>query len=212
MSRMLQLQRLLAKKQDPNTHLPYLCSLAQVTTREIENTILLSGILSLFPERGRYRTSQLQDYRVQEYNLPSSLSLKCNVLRESFSVDSQSIPCATLKRRGSWVIISKYLWVPPSRPHRVATAAFWRTFHHDGKMSPLSLYLPSRIKLQCTLQLRGQIHSHYFISTTMSEVDPHPPPPRPPHLTPRSQMASLENNISILFQVKTLGRLCLNGF
>ena len=43
-----------------------------------------------------------------------SLSLKCNVLRESLSVDSQSVPCATLKRRGSWVI-SKYLWVPPSR-------------------------------------------------------------------------------------------------
>ncbi len=28
---------------------------------------------------------------------------------------------------------------------------------------PLSLYLPSRTKLQCTLQLRGQIHSPYFI-------------------------------------------------
>ncbi len=30
---------------------------------------------------------------------------------------------------------------------------------------PLSLYLPSCTKLQCTLQLRGQIHSPYFIST-----------------------------------------------
>jgi len=34
---------------------------------------------------------------------------KCNELRESRSVDSQNIPCATLKRRGSWVI-SIYLW------------------------------------------------------------------------------------------------------
>ncbi len=34
--------------------------------------------------------------------------LNCNVLRESLSVDSQSIPYAALKRRGSWVI-SVYL-------------------------------------------------------------------------------------------------------
>jgi hypothetical protein len=60
------------------------------------------------------------------------------------------------------------------------------SIHHDGKISPgcwgwglhahpLSLYLPSRTKLQwseCTFQLRGQIHSFisiprntYFIST-----------------------------------------------
>ncbi len=30
---------------------------------------------------------------------------------------------------------------------------------------PLSIYLPSRTKLWCTLQLRGQINSHYFYST-----------------------------------------------
>jgi hypothetical protein len=57
----------------------------------------------------------------------------------------------------------------PQSTHRVANATFWRTFHHDGKISPawwgwgvhahpLSLYLPSRTKLCCTLQ-RGQIHS-----------------------------------------------------
>ncbi len=57
----------------------------------------------------RCRTSQLQDYRVQEYRLPSSPFFKCNVVRESLSVDSQNIPCATLKRRGPWVI-SVYLW------------------------------------------------------------------------------------------------------
>jgi hypothetical protein len=39
-----------------------------------------------------------------------SPSFKCNVLRESLSVDSQNIPCATLKRRGVWVI-SVYLWL-----------------------------------------------------------------------------------------------------
>jgi hypothetical protein len=30
---------------------------------------------------------------------------------------------------------------------------------------PLSIYLPSRAKLWCTLQLRGQIHCYYFSST-----------------------------------------------
>jgi hypothetical protein len=49
-------------------------------------------------------------------------------------------------------------------------ATFWRTFHHDGKISPawcgwgcthspLSLYLTSRAKLWGTLRRRGQIHS-----------------------------------------------------
>ncbi len=59
--------------------------------------------------------------------------------------------------------------------HRVATAAFWHTYsimmeklaqagEGGGLLAhPLSLYLPSRTKLQCTLQLRGQIHSPYFI-------------------------------------------------
>jgi hypothetical protein len=60
---------------------------------------------------------------------------------------------------------------------RVAMADFWHTYHHDGKISPswwgcgrkpmhpLSLYLLSCSMLQCTLQLRGKIHSPYFIST-----------------------------------------------
>ncbi len=53
------------------------------------------------------------------------------------------------------------------RVHRVATAAFWRTFSHEGKIGPgwwgwgvhaypLLLHLPSPVKLQCTLQLSGQ--------------------------------------------------------
>ncbi len=65
----------------------------------------------------------------------------------------------------------------PQSTQRVATAAFWRTFHHDGKISPgwwgwgvlahpLPLYQPSRTKLWFTLQLRGQIHSLYCYSTS----------------------------------------------
>ncbi len=38
------------------------------------------------------------------------------------------------------------------RTHRVAMVTFWRTLHHDGKMSPA--YLPSQAKLWCALQLR----------------------------------------------------------
>ncbi len=39
-----------------------------------------------------------------------------------------------------------------------------------GTRPPLSLYLPSRAKLWCTLQLRGQKHSSYFSSTLFSSV------------------------------------------
>jgi hypothetical protein len=35
---------------------------------------------------------------------------------------------------------------------------------------PLSLHLPSRTKLQCTLQLGGQINSPYFISTNICSL------------------------------------------
>ncbi len=55
------------------------------------------------------------------------------------------------------------------RVHRVATAAFWRTFSHEGKICPgwwgwgvhahpLLLHLASPVKLQCTLQLSGQTY------------------------------------------------------
>jgi hypothetical protein len=55
---------------------------------------------------------QLQDNRVyKRRDSPLPPFIKCNVLRESLSVDSQNIYCATEKRRrGSWVI-SIYLWV-----------------------------------------------------------------------------------------------------
>jgi hypothetical protein len=56
--------------------------------------------------------------------------------------------------------------------HKVTTAAFWRTFHHYGKLAQpgesggvrtrptLFLYLPSCTKLQCTLQLSGRYTHH----------------------------------------------------
>ena len=53
---------------------------------------------------------QTTGYRVQKYRLPSPPSIKYNVLRESLSEESQNIPCATLKSRGSWVI-SIRLWL-----------------------------------------------------------------------------------------------------
>jgi hypothetical protein len=76
-----------------------------VCTERILVEVPPSGILSLSAQRRRCRTSRLQGYRVQEYRLSSPSYFKCNVLRESLSVDSQ-----TLKRRGSWVI-SVYLCV-----------------------------------------------------------------------------------------------------
>ncbi len=80
-----------------------------------------------------------------------------------------------------WAAFERLLWENAGcdhRVHRVATAAFWRTFSDEGKISPgwwgwgvhahpLSLHLPSPVKLQCTLQLSGQIHWPCFISTNI---------------------------------------------
>jgi hypothetical protein len=68
-----------------------------------------------------------------------------------------------------WELRLLFTIAPQSTVHRVVTAAFWRTFHHEGRISPgwwgwglhahpLSLHLPSPVKLQCTLQLSWQIH------------------------------------------------------
>ncbi len=63
------------------------------------------------------------------------------------------------KRLWSYCKIRKGICNPWST-HRVANATFWRTFHHDGKISPAwwgrgmhppSLYQPSRTKLWCTV-------------------------------------------------------------
>jgi hypothetical protein len=62
-----------------------------------------------YPHRGvdaGRHSCKTTEYKSTESLLPPSF--KSNVLRESLSVDSQNIPCVTLKRRGSWVI-SVYL-------------------------------------------------------------------------------------------------------
>jgi hypothetical protein len=76
--------------------------------------VLPSGIFVSILTEGSVQdvtVAKLQStYRVP-YKVPSPHSLKCNVRLESLSVDSQNIPGATLKRRGSWVIsvsIRKY--------------------------------------------------------------------------------------------------------
>ncbi len=45
---------------------------------------------------------KITDYKSTNSPLPPSI--KCSVLRESLSEDSQNLPCAAQKRRGSWVI------------------------------------------------------------------------------------------------------------
>ncbi len=60
--------------------------------------------------------------RLQSTRVKTPLSFKRNVLRVSLSVVSQNIPCATLKRRRSWVFSVHYmsLWSLPFKPpHRV---------------------------------------------------------------------------------------------
>ncbi len=73
-------------------------------------------------------------------------------------------PLKNRKQKHQNVFIEN-LWkdeTAPQSTHRAAMATFWRTFHHYGKTSPawwwvgvhalpLSLYLPSRAKLWCTL-------------------------------------------------------------
>ncbi len=83
----------------------------------------------------------------------------------------KTVPCRTVPSICVWS--TEYT-------QRVAVATFWRTFHHDGKISPawwggggarpphISLCLPSQAKLWCsvgTLQLRGQILYTLPIST-----------------------------------------------
>ncbi len=88
-------------------------------SREMQNISrrgLPSGILSLSSQKGQCRTLRLQDYKeYKSTESPLPPSIKCNVLRESLSEDSQNIPCATLESRGSWVI-SVYLCVCRTLP------------------------------------------------------------------------------------------------
>jgi hypothetical protein len=59
------------------------------------------------------------EYKSTDSPLPPPPFCNCNALRESHSMDGLNIPCASLKRRRSWVIsneviytvISVYLWM-----------------------------------------------------------------------------------------------------
>jgi hypothetical protein len=86
-------------------------------------------------------TSQLQDYRVQEYRLPSPPSFKCNVLRESLSGQSHNT-----KEKGV-VGISLYICmmqglVPTMDPNLAAAWGGW-VMTPDGQMvrQPIGAYL-----------------------------------------------------------------------
>jgi hypothetical protein len=88
-------------------------------------------------------------------------------------------------QRRECIVLQVLPWVAPQSTHRAEIADCWRAFHHDGKMSPAGgvggcsppsppfALLPSRTKLQCTLQLRGQIHTLYFICCCMAKPCTH---------------------------------------
>ncbi len=92
---------------------------------KIKVEVLPLGLLSLSSilTEGSMQDNTVARLKVQKYRLPSSFSVKCNVLRESLSEDCQNIPCATLKRKGSWVI-SIYLWWYRYRRYKIV---YWST-------------------------------------------------------------------------------------
>jgi hypothetical protein len=70
--------------------------------------------------------------------------------------------------------LSEYMYIlTHKRTHRVAMATFWRTFHPDGQINPApfdpfhSFYHHVQSCGVRTLQLKGQIHSPFFYSTTI---------------------------------------------
>ncbi len=83
---------------------------------EYKKRFYLRGF-SHYPHRGvdaGQHGCKTTEYRTRVQTPISPVSIKCNVLRESLSEDSQNIPCATLKRRWSWVIF-KWLWLKPHK-------------------------------------------------------------------------------------------------
>jgi hypothetical protein len=83
-----------------------------IKPRDMENISRGStfGEFATILTEGSMQDVKVKDYRVhKEYGLPSPPSFKCNVLRESLSVDSQNIPCATLKQKG--VMVKLYIRV-----------------------------------------------------------------------------------------------------
>ncbi len=83
--------------------------------REIVNICRGPAFGDFYPSnRGLCSTTRrLHDTEYQSTDPLLLPSIKCNVLRESLSEDNQNIPCATLKRRESWVI-SIYHWLRAS--------------------------------------------------------------------------------------------------
>jgi hypothetical protein len=89
-----------------------------------------SGILFLEALMQNITVARLKSTRLQNPPpLPPPPYFKCNVLRESLSVYIQNIPCATLKRKGSWVVISVYLWFRMSSIF--SDSSLWRTVRMD---------------------------------------------------------------------------------
>jgi hypothetical protein len=89
-------------------------------TREVENISrgpIFGDYVTIRTEASMQDVSVARHYRVRYKSTESPL--KCNVLRESLSVDSQNIPCATLKRRGSWVISVYLCGIPTGRVRNV---------------------------------------------------------------------------------------------
>jgi hypothetical protein len=57
------------------------------------------GFVTIRIEGSMQGTSQLQDYRVQEFRLSSPPSFKCNVLRQSLAVDQSKYSLRNTKEK-----------------------------------------------------------------------------------------------------------------
>ncbi len=83
---------------------------------------------------GRSRITWLQDYRVQDYRPPSLPFIKCKVVRESLSEDSQNIPCATLNKEKG-VVCNLYLSLVDSYQRKVSMQAVVYIEHTTKQIS-----------------------------------------------------------------------------
>ncbi len=133
------------------------------------------------------------------------------ILSTSFISVSFSLSAVTLGYLSQWYY---------HRVYRVVTAAFWRTFSDEGNISPgwwgwgvhahpLSLHLPSPVKLQCTLKLSGQIHWLCFISINICTLWVLPRPvfsmsPSPVKRRKKRIVSSLSNRSSFVASPKNL--------
>ncbi len=82
------------------------------------------------------------------------------------------IPCMPPPAPNFLCPLSRPFYPQSTQSTQNATAALWHTFQHEVKIGPgwwvgggggvhahpLSIHLPSLVKLQCTLQLSGQIY------------------------------------------------------